>query len=181
MFLVLALGCLGSFSWGRKSFFERSCEVTRYRSGLAPLGTVLGIVVLGAITYEPLEDGAAVALALAAVMMLGAIALFWSSVKAFGNRRPRIAFSAGSPDALVVDGPYRFVRHPFYVAYMLFWIGGFAVAPSLLTLAAPVIMGSLYYRAAWREEQSILSSALGSAYTEYSKSSGMFLPKFASK
>jgi len=28
-----------------------------------------------------------------------------------------------NPDSLVTDGPYFYIRHPFYASYIVFWIG----------------------------------------------------------
>ena len=105
--LLAAVGCLGSFSWGRRNFFVRSSEVAGHRNGLAPLGSVFGVLVVVAVALQPQNDQSVVLSLLGIGLFSGALLLFWSAVKAFGRRRPNIAFSCGSPEELVVQGPYR--------------------------------------------------------------------------
>lgn len=175
--LVLIVVCLVSFAWGRGTFFVRSTELRPHRNGLGPLGTIFGVLAFGVTAIKPYSEVRTTLSVCAIALLLGALVLFWATVKAFGHRRPRIAFSAGSPDELVLEGSYRFVRHPFYVSYMLFWLGVFVGSLSWLTALAPVMMGVLYYRAASEEERAIRQSLLGPAYESYSRASGMFIPR----
>ena len=60
---------------------------------------------------------------------------------------------------------------------MLFWTGALAAVPGFMMIVPPLVMGLLYYRAASQEELSIRQSSLGTAYAEYERSAGMFMPR----
>jgi protein-S-isoprenylcysteine O-methyltransferase Ste14 len=76
----------------------------------------------------------------------------------------------------VIDGPFRWVRHPLYLGYV---IGAFA--PLVATAHAGVALVSLAMTAiavtaAFREERVWLASPQGDAYRDYRRRTGMFLP-----
>jgi protein-S-isoprenylcysteine O-methyltransferase Ste14 len=76
---------------------------------------------------------------------------------------------------LVTWGPYKYVRHPSYLAYFLLFMGLFL---TLINLAAmiPVIAIPAYVAVATREEE-MLARRFGAIYTEYQHRTGKFLPK----
>jgi protein-S-isoprenylcysteine O-methyltransferase Ste14 len=72
------------------------------------------------------------------------------------------------------------MRHPFYVSYVLGWIGG-ALGGGRSWAWLPVAgMGSLYVAAARREERQFRRGRLGQEYREYQRRTGMFLPRLRS-
>jgi protein-S-isoprenylcysteine O-methyltransferase Ste14 len=103
--------------------------------------------------------------------------LYWSALRAHGRDRPAFAFLPAAPAALKTAGPYRFVRHPIYAAYLLAWLAGVLVTGQAWLLAAPALMGAFYRRAALDEERSLLSGPLGAEYLAYRGRTGMFLPR----
>ena len=68
--------------------------------------------------------------------------------------------------AVVTRGPYRFVRHPQYVGYMLL-AAGFALLKQhwAITLLAPLVLG-LFVALAMQEEK-VLRARFGQSYTAY--------------
>jgi protein-S-isoprenylcysteine O-methyltransferase Ste14 len=86
------------------------------------------------------------------------------------------AFSAVTPPKLVTAGPYRFVRHPVYSAYLLGWAGGVFAAANPWLLLVVVWFAGLYTWAARREERVLLAGPLADAYRQYRRSAGTFLP-----
>jgi len=77
---------------------------------------------------------------------------------------------------LITDGPYRWVRHPFYVGYILGAVAApVAVAGTGLVLIAVLMIG-LTIAAALREERAWLRSPRGQAYRTYRAKTGMFVP-----
>jgi protein-S-isoprenylcysteine O-methyltransferase Ste14 len=109
----------------------------------------------------------------------GAALGLWAWAVATTRRgRLSLAFSRDLPEAIIDRGPYRYVRHPFYASYTLYWLAGsvatlawWVVAPSLLAIA-------LYVAAAWSEERKFAASRLADAYAAYRARTGMFLPSF---
>jgi protein-S-isoprenylcysteine O-methyltransferase Ste14 len=175
--LTLAVCCLLSFAWGRRHFFVQSQGVSRHRGGLAPLGSVFGVLVVVFVAASSVELGTYFARLGAVLMFSISLALFWWAARAYGDLRPSIAFSPGAPCDLVTSGPYKFMRHPFYSAYMMFWLAFAVHSWNILALVPALSMGVIYYKAAKGEEEAIMSSALRDAYIDYSKSAGMFLPR----
>jgi protein-S-isoprenylcysteine O-methyltransferase Ste14 len=80
---------------------------------------------------------------------------------------------------LVTRGPYRWIRHPFYVCMALMTLGSALVAANLFILVSGVVVFSLLaLRSRVEEEQ--LAARFGDAYLDYRKRTGRFLPKFRS-
>ncbi len=179
LLLMLLIACLGCFSWARRKFFHDGAS--KHRNGLAPLGPIFGVLMAVVIAIRVPMSTFSLSEVFASLLFLGSLWLFWASVRAFGDRRPAIAFSPGAPSSLVVSGPYRYLRHPFYTAYLLCWSGCFFSSPEVMTVIPFFIMGWLYYKAASNEESSIRESSLGSDYEEYSRGAGMFFPRLWKK
>jgi protein-S-isoprenylcysteine O-methyltransferase Ste14 len=77
---------------------------------------------------------------------------------------------------LVTRGPYRWIRHPFYVAMALVTIGSALVAANWFIFITGVIAFSLLaIRSHVEEEQ--LAARFGDAYLDYQRRTGRFLPK----
>jgi protein-S-isoprenylcysteine O-methyltransferase Ste14 len=107
---------------------------------------------------------------------LGNLAYWWA-LAAHGQERPDFACLPSAPSALTSTGPYRFIRHPIYAAYLLCWLAGPFVTGHWWLLATVLFMGVLYYRAARQEEDSFLAGPLADQYRVYQGQTGMFLPR----
>ena len=80
---------------------------------------------------------------------------------------------------LVTRGPYRWIRHPFYLAMALVTIGSALVAANwFIFLSGAVVFSLLALRSRVEEEQ--LAARFGDAYLEYRRRTGRFLPKLRS-
>ena len=78
---------------------------------------------------------------------------------------------------LVTRGPYRWIRHPFYVSMALLTIGAALLAANWFMLAAgAAVFALLALRSRVEEEQ--LAARFGDAYRDYQRRTGRFLPKF---
>lgn len=105
------------------------------------------------------------------------LAVFAAAVAASRYTPPTVAFDTDAPSFLLQYGPYRYVRHPFYLAYVLFWLGTAVAVNSLLGWVAPLVVTALYAEAAFREERKFASSDLAGAYSAYRARAGMFWPR----
>ena len=77
---------------------------------------------------------------------------------------------------LVTQGPYRWVRHPFYDSVGLFAVGASLAAANWLMLASGVlVMALLVVRTRTEEEQ--LLARFGDPYQAYLDRTGRFLPR----
>jgi protein-S-isoprenylcysteine O-methyltransferase Ste14 len=79
--------------------------------------------------------------------------------------------------SLVTTGPYRYVRHPFYVTIALAFLGvSLATANWFVALAAAIPLGFLAARTRIEEEK--LIERFGDDYRDYMRRVGRFVPRF---
>ena len=78
--------------------------------------------------------------------------------------------------ALVTTGPYRYVRHPFYLAFFIAVVGGSLVAANwFLFLAGMIPFGFIVART--RIEEGKLIDRFGHEYENYMAKTGRFFPR----
>lgn len=164
-----------AFAWSIPAHFRRAP-----RTGIGMrIMTVGGLFFFGAQIIAALASRPA-------SPKFGAFVFFWAlSMALFSwalavtrSLRLYLAFSEPAPDRLLEEGPFRYVRHPFYLSYSLYWLAGAILGwPHILPALAVPVMGSLYVNAALREERQFEEGTLKSKYLDYKKRAGMFLPK----
>ena len=163
--------CFAAFVWGVKSHFRSTGDMPPGMKLTSALSTLLFAAFLWHLAY-----GASELWPIALILFTAALGVFAAAIKASRINRPTLAFDTDSPNFLLSHGPYRYVRHPFYLAYVLFWFGTAIAVHGLLAWAAPAIMTGLYIHAATREEQKFANSELASAYAAYRTRAGLFWP-----
>lgn len=99
--------------------------------------------------------------------------LFWLSIIARGQ----YAVSWDMPDGhrLVTCGPYRYVRHPSYLAYSLMFLG--FVLAWLNLLAVPSLISIPGYYLMTGIEEKILIERFGDEYRTYQEKTGRLFPR----
>lgn len=126
-----------------------------------------------------LDETPVAALLVALALEAASLWLFLRTVAASRNRALHFAFDPDNPVSLVTSGPYRFVRHPFYTSYILFW-GGFALGTwSLWAIPVLAVMVALYAVAASGEERKFLATEMATEYADYRARTGMFFPRLS--
>ncbi len=114
------------------------------------------------------------------IRILGILALFFSqflfakSIKALGNQYSP-CFNSKISTEIVVEGPYKNIRHPIYTANILTLASITLLSQSYIIFVLEMIFIYFCLRSAKREEK-ILSLNLVS-YKKYMASTGMFIPK----
>jgi protein-S-isoprenylcysteine O-methyltransferase Ste14 len=73
-------------------------------------------------------------------------------------------------------GPYAYVRHPQYVAFIVIMLGFLLQWPTLLTLLMFPILVWMYVRLARREEREVRAE-LGDVYARYAAATPAFFPR----
>lgn len=177
--LGLAVVTFASFAWAIQQLFtlpEGKTRAIRQLSGAASLCAVVHIATLG---FLPGRNFALTSLGI--VLYLLALGVFWWAVTTVRTRPLSFAFSGDVPEHLVVSGPYRWVRHPFYLAYLLAWGAGVVATQSLWLIPTLVGMYGLYLRAARLEEVKFATSPFARAYATYATHTGAFFPRFRSR
>jgi protein-S-isoprenylcysteine O-methyltransferase Ste14 len=91
------------------------------------------------------------------------------------GRNWRMGIDPAERTSLVINGPFRYVRHPIYALSQLMMIAAVAAVPSPLMIAAGVLHLVLLQWEARREEAHMLSTH-GEAYSSYCSRVGRFLP-----
>ena len=119
-----------------------------------------------------------VSLAIGSLLAVAAQTIFWSAVRSHGANRPSGAFAIDPPSVIVRRGPYRWVRHPFYLAYILGFAAGAVFTENVWVWLVPIWMQAMYMVAAHQEEQLVLSSPFAAEYSEYKRQVGAFFPKW---
>lgn len=144
-------------------------------SGLAQLAFVggpLAAFLLAFRTRITLENGLA-----ALTLLLVAVTLYEWARRTVQGRGLHIAWSGDVPESLCADGPYRLVRHPFYLSYMLAFVALVVAIPTLPVMAVTVAGLALFAHAIVSDERSLANSSLGDAYSDYKRSTGMLIPR----
>jgi protein-S-isoprenylcysteine O-methyltransferase Ste14 len=85
------------------------------------------------------------------------------------------------PGAVCDKGPYHYVRHPFYVSYMMAFVAVAVAFPSLVVSGVCLLNIGLFVYMALDDERVLLASAIAVDYERYKMRVGMFLPRFAGK
>lgn len=167
VFILFGLALQHFFVQAREP--SRGLRLAQDASVLVALLQVLGLMVI----HPPSDAHAGAGIAIYTV----ALSLFLSSIEACRRVPLPHAFVVDPrPAALVTTGPFRWVRHPFYVAY---WLGFLAapVATVSFILAVPLVVYTVVLVVtARREEARLLAGALGDQYRDYASRTGMFVP-----
>jgi protein-S-isoprenylcysteine O-methyltransferase Ste14 len=147
--------------------------------GSGPLGAVASLALLALAAWAAdLTPDLALGLPMAVrwIVLLagaaGAIAVVVWSVRALpvGDRGRRLA----------TGGPFAWVRHPLYAAFLSLFNPAFAVAldhPAYLAWAAAL---HPLWHVLIRPEERLLSEAFGDEYDDYASRTGRFMPRFRS-
>lgn len=176
--LLVTLAALTSLSlaaWSGRGHFQ---------SDRMPLGSLIITLVVAATSAIYLylvwtAEQPPLAQLLGFLLQCAGIGLFVVTIGASRAARLRMAFDAGNPRGLVTEGPYRYVRHPFYVSYLIYF-SGFAIATwSWIALGPLVVLLAIYIRAARMEEGKFANTPMSAEYEAYRRRTGMFVPRIA--
>ncbi len=174
--LVAGLIPFATFSWAIKGHFRSD--------GGTPSGmkwtSAISLAFFAWFVWRLFGINVAAAWPLALALFIGSMIVFGWTIQSTRQDRPTLAFTEDLPSFLLHQGPYRYVRHPFYLSYLMFWVGTAVATPGVLPWLVPVLMLAIYLHAAKREEQKFERSELAAAYNAYRVKAGMFLPRPAS-
>jgi len=173
---VAFMACFCSFAVGiRYGFARASGEKLDLRARLILIiSTAFAVVHLVALVRP--RSGPKVAIICVAIYTLSLL-LFWKCLSTTRRQQLPVAFSAHRPQRIVREGPYRHVRHPIYVSYMLAWSACPVATGQPWPAVCAATMAVIYYHAARSEEQALLSGPLGPDYLLYRRTTGMVLPR----
>ena len=87
----------------------------------------------------------------------------------------QVLYKAQKNHAVATTGPYAYVRHPQYIAFILIMFGFLLQWPTLITLAMFPVLLVLYARLA-RSEERDSAAEFGAAYDDYRARVPAFVP-----
>jgi protein-S-isoprenylcysteine O-methyltransferase Ste14 len=88
-----------------------------------------------------------------------------------------VLFKAQQEGTLATTGPYTYVRHPQYVAFIVIMFGFLLQWPTLVTLVMFPILVVTYGRLARREERDV-QAQFGTTWDAYASHTPAFIPRF---
>lgn len=172
---ALSVAVVVQYTWALRAHFS---------SKKVPSGTMLiSVVVLAttatfvALTWSGEQPWPVQIVGL--IIELAGLALFWAAIKASRSARLRLAFDAENPHSFVTEGPYKYLRHPFYTSYLIFWIGWAIAVWSAWALIPVAVITTIYVVAAKGEERKFSNTPMAQAYAEYKRRTGFFWPRIA--
>ena len=112
------------------------------------------------------------------VLFVIAGALFASAIKASRAAALKIIFDTGQPGQVVRSGPYRYIRHPFYTVYILFWLGCAVATQDPVNVGYGLLLVPTLVVAALGEEKNFGRSERAADYAAYRQTAGLFWPRF---
>jgi protein-S-isoprenylcysteine O-methyltransferase Ste14 len=81
---------------------------------------------------------------------------------------------SGSSQKLVTSGPYRYVRHPFYLGLIFMFVGWWWIFAAVYSFYFGMFILALIWIQAYLEEKLILEKQYGMLFKEYRRNTGMF-------
>lgn len=112
------------------------------------------------------------------LLCTGSLALLYLTHRALGNNFSTTLIIRRNHH-LIKMGPYRYIRHPMYVAYFLFFLGAFLLSRNwIIGFTSTAIILSLMTIRLKNEEKQLIS-AFGDDYLKYMAETGRFFPKTA--
>jgi protein-S-isoprenylcysteine O-methyltransferase Ste14 len=158
---------------GAKTF-----TVPALRDGGAQLGQYSFVSVMVCVLFFGFYQSLVWYLALCgAGLALSSLVLYESTRRTVIDRNFYTGLGGEVPSAVCENGPYQFVRHPFYLSYMVAFLGALVAFPSLVTAAVCVLDIALFIYMAVDDERVLLCSGLAGDYEAYRRQVGMFLPR----
>lgn len=128
--------------------------------------------------YLPLPGGAVINETIAVPFAVASVALIAYTI---GSHRVPLALwhqDDDAPRSIVTYGAYKYVRHPFYSAFLLALMGTLLACPHPGTFGC-LVYGVLMLRyTAGQEEHKLSNSEFGDEYRDYLARTGRFVPRF---
>jgi protein-S-isoprenylcysteine O-methyltransferase Ste14 len=175
LIFVISLVYFVAMAWISLSFFRT--DDSGAKQGKLLISSTIGIAVCITLWLISRSTADAFTFQVEAIGLFGYAfyILFWA-VRANSKRRLSFAFSREVPEQVNKDGPYRFIRHPFYSSYCAAWIAAGLAARHEVVWILVFLAVALYGWLAIREERQFLDSDLTQEYQRYRAETSMLLP-----
>jgi protein-S-isoprenylcysteine O-methyltransferase Ste14 len=112
-----------------------------------------------------------------AILALGAVMLYEWTRRTVIDAHFYVGLAGEVPPAVCDVGPYQYVRHPFYLSYMVAFVGVAVAFPSLVVASVCALNIGLFVYMAIDDERTLLGSAIAADYQAHRRRVGMFVPR----
>jgi protein-S-isoprenylcysteine O-methyltransferase Ste14 len=154
--------------------------VPKLRDNGATLGQISFLSGMVCVLFMGLFYGLRVPLAVCgAFLALSSLMLYEWTRRTVIDRNFYIGLSGEVPGVVCDTGPYRYVRHPFYLSYMVAFVAVAVAFPSPIVAVVCVLNIGLFVYMAFDDERVLLASAMAADYNHYKMRVGMLLPRVA--
>ena len=117
---------------------------------------------------------------LGAILLAGGLALLAYAHHHLGRSFHPLVVSR-EQQVLVSTGPYRWIRHPVYTAYLANYVGGGLLSSNLVLTLVPATMYAILVAIRMGQEEDLLRERFPSDYVQYEKRTGRLLPRLGRK
>ena len=167
--------CFSSFYWSVLGLFKKGSNQRSLRYRFYQLITAgVWISCLYGVWEQDYQQPVQLIAPVGQVMALGLF--FWAS-RTIKARPFTIVFSDDLPDELVQSGPYKWIRHPFYMAYLLSYVSGLFWSMGVISSFFVFVCVGLIFQAIYSEEKKFSKSNLSDSYKNYRKQTAMLIPR----
>ncbi len=84
-------------------------------------------------------------------------------------------------DKIITSGPWKFIRHPFYLSYLVFWLACMIGTQHLASVSVFIALLFIYCYSALLEERILRNGRHREDYLRYQENVGFLLPKILPK
>ena len=173
--ILLCLVLAAPFQWftvaGAKTFKRDQMRDTGATLGqLSFLSGTMAILWTGLFHILPLER-----LLSGALLAVLAISLYEWTRRTVLGRSFYMGLAGEVPDVICESGPYRYLRHPFYVSYLLAFVGVIVATPTVIAALVLALNVVLFVYMALDDERTLARSPLAAAYAAYKARTGTLL------
>ena len=152
--------------------------VPKLRDNGAMLGQISFISGMLCVLFMGLFYGLLVPVAVCgAILALGAVMLYEWTRRTVIDSHFYVGLAGEVPPTVCDVGPYRYMRHPFYLSYMVAFVGVAVAFPSLVVAGVCALNIGLFVYMAIDDERTLLGSAIAADYQAYRRRVGMFVPR----
>ncbi len=173
--IVLTILLASPFQWflgaGARTFIRREPSPGAAWGQTSFLSGIMAVAWVGLFGGLSPDLGTLGALALAAA----AVALYEWARRTAGEKYLPIGLSDRVPAAVLERGPYRRMRHPFYLSYLLAFAAVALALRSRLGVGVALANAALFIVMALHDERTLARSALAGDYAAYRRRVGVAL------
>lgn len=115
----------------------------------------------------------------AGLALIGTIVMIWTHLSLGKNFFAGMKLRTGHE--LVIDGPFRWIRHPMYTAFILLGIGYLLLSASWLIGISWLLGVVVVLMSRMPKEESMMRERFGQGYITYTARTGRFFPRLGRK